>query len=385
MSATLERVALIAPRYAPAIGGVERHTEMLACGLVQRGVEVEVITTDPTGQLPTEEIRDGMLVRRFPTFRNDAVFYIAPQLGAWLAQNYTRFTLLHVHSYHTPIALQAAMVSQRNRVPFIVTPHYHGTGHSPLRKLLHIPYRPFGQWLMRQAKCVICVSETERTLLLKHFGQWLPTVIAPNGVDVAPLLAAHPFVKSDDRINILVVGRLESYKHIDRLVEAIPYLPSQYHAVIIGDGPARTQLTHLATHLGIQKRVHVLGRVSQSDLLSWYKSADVFVSLSQHEAFGLTLLEAAVGGAVSIVSDIRAHKEVAHYIPPGRISFVANNCTADELSQVILHTPRLKQISNIGNWLLPTWEGMVTQILNCYHTVLNNHTTRYTPSLNDLI
>ena len=45
-------IALVTHRYAPAIGGVERVVEQLARGLARRGIAVEVITTDPTRQLP---------------------------------------------------------------------------------------------------------------------------------------------------------------------------------------------------------------------------------------------------------------------------------------------------------------------------------------------
>ena len=126
-------VALVAHRYAPAIGGVERVVEALACGLTRRGLDVEVITTDPTGQLAPVEERDGVLVRRFPTVAGDSVFYVAPQLGAWLGRNASRFALIHAHSYHTPLALQAALAAKWAGRPFVFSPYFHGSGHSLLR------------------------------------------------------------------------------------------------------------------------------------------------------------------------------------------------------------------------------------------------------------
>ena len=48
-------IALVTHRYAPAIGGVERVVEQLARGLARRGIAVEVLTTDPTGELPAVE------------------------------------------------------------------------------------------------------------------------------------------------------------------------------------------------------------------------------------------------------------------------------------------------------------------------------------------
>src|SRR4051794_17909485 len=126
------KVAMVTPRYAPAMGGIERMVEMVTQGLVRRGVHVEVITTDPTGRLRPVEMIDGAIVRRFRTLGNDSVYYLSPGLGLWLLQHAAEFDVVHGHSYHTPVALQAAVASWRAGVPLVVTSHFHGTGHSRL-------------------------------------------------------------------------------------------------------------------------------------------------------------------------------------------------------------------------------------------------------------
>jgi glycosyltransferase involved in cell wall biosynthesis len=115
-------IALVTHRYAPAIGGVERVVEQLARGLARRGIAVEVITTDPTRQLPMLEQRDGVLVRRFPTLANDSTYYVAPRLAAWLKRNAARFALIHAHSYHTALAPQAALAAWGACTPLLHSP-----------------------------------------------------------------------------------------------------------------------------------------------------------------------------------------------------------------------------------------------------------------------
>ena len=145
-------IALVTHRYAPAIGGDERVVEQLACGLTRRGIAVEVITTDPTRQLPLLEQRDGVLVRRFPTLANDSTYYVAPRLAAWLKRNAARFALIHAHSYHTALAPQAALAAWGAGIPLLLSPYFHGGGHTPLRQALHMPYRLAGHWMVRQAR-----------------------------------------------------------------------------------------------------------------------------------------------------------------------------------------------------------------------------------------
>ena len=63
----MTRVALIPSAYPPAVGGVEELTRHLALALVAAGDEVEVWTLLGDDSAPeTVEVRDGLVVRRFP-------------------------------------------------------------------------------------------------------------------------------------------------------------------------------------------------------------------------------------------------------------------------------------------------------------------------------
>src|SRR3954463_8043798 len=77
-SADRRPIGIVAARYPPAIGGVELHVERLAEGLAARGIPVEILVTDPTGELRPFERRHGIPVRRFPTLRRgDEVYFVS--------------------------------------------------------------------------------------------------------------------------------------------------------------------------------------------------------------------------------------------------------------------------------------------------------------------
>jgi glycosyltransferase involved in cell wall biosynthesis len=363
-------IALVSHRYAPAIGGVERVVEQLARGLVRRGIAVEVLTTDPTGVLPSFEQRDGVLVRRFPTVAHDSTFYVAPQLGAWLWRNAARFAVIHAHSYHTALAPLAALAAGGARTPLLLSPYYHGGGHTALRRALHLPYRLAGHWMVRQARRLIYISQAERALFERHFGPGQAQLVAPCGVEIAPLLAAQPHPRPAGRKIILAVGRLEAYKQSDRLLLALPLLPPEYELVIIGNGPLRPRLEQQAAALGVRTRLRLLDHVSQHDLMSWYRSADVFVSLSRHESFGMTVLEGAAAGAAIVASDIPAHREVAGYLPPDRALLVDPDCALAYLGRAVELAARRGRADDMATWRLPSWDGMVDALVACYAELL---------------
>ena len=367
-------VGLVSPRYPPAIGGVERHVQELAHGLARRGIAVEVITTDPTGRLDPFEVVDGIPVRRFGTVAHDGVFFLSPGLGRWLVANAGRYALIHGHSYHTPLVLAAAIAARRRHVPFVLTPHYHGTGHTPLRAALHRPYKIFGARVVHAARRVICVSASERELIERDFGPGVPTRVIHNGVDVDDLLAVPRRTDGPGSL-VLSVGRLEPYKRLDLLADSVSSLPGEFRVVVVGDGPARPRLEDQLRTLGVEDRMTLAGSLPHAQLLERFRTADVFVSLSLHEAFGLTVLEGAVAGAGVVATDLAAHRDVAALLPAGAIRLIPVDSSpaqvAAAISAALIDRRRLDAggAGDSRQWAVPSWDGMAGQILDVYRTI----------------
>lgn len=374
------RILIAAPRYPPARGGVERHVEMLARGLTGRGIGVELAVTEPGLGRPVAERLDGILVRRFPTVRGDGTYFAAPRLAAWVWRHAADYDIVHAHGYHTLVAPAAALAAARHRVPLVVTPHYHGTGHTRIRALLHVPYRPIGARLLGRADRVLCVSLAEARLLEAHFGP-LRTTVVPNGIDVVDHGLAQPSAVAPGRTLVLSVGRLEPYKQVDRIVASLAHLPSSFELAIVGQGPADAAVRTVATRLGVSGRLRLLAGLPAHELHGWYAAARVFVSLSRHEAFGLTVLEGAAAGAAVVASDIPAHREVAGYAPPGTIRFVPLDASPVVVARAIAEASagaksraRVNATGASGlavdGWRLPTWDGLADGVAQVYEEIL---------------
>lgn len=108
---------------------------------------------------------------------------------------------------------------------------------------------------------------------------------------------------------LLTVSRIDQgdrYKGHDRVIAALKRLAAAHpdlDYVIVGDGDDRARLEQLARQLGIAERVHFAGRVSDSELVDYYRLADVFVMPSTKEGFGIVFLEAAASGLPVIGGD----------------------------------------------------------------------------------
>jgi glycosyltransferase involved in cell wall biosynthesis len=359
------RIGYIAPRYIPTTGGVQTHVAQLARRAAAHGYHVEVLTQESDCSLPAVEVIDGVTVRRFPVWGHGQTYTMAPGLWAYLARHHTCYDVVHAHSYHAVPALGAALAGCR---PLVFTPHYHGTGHSCLRRWLHGPYRAPGAAIFRRSSRVICVSDAEAALVRRHFPHVAGRVtVIPNGVDVRALREAVPYLQ--ERTVILSVGRLEAYKNVHLAIQALAHLDATFVLRVIGDGPAWPALEDLVTRLGLQERVGFLGRVDDIRLHRWFRTAAVYVSMSGHEAFGITLLEALAAGSGVVVADIPAYREIARRTGSPAVALVPLNTRPVALARVIRDTAaRGAQITVMPRLL--SWDEVAVQTISVYRAVV---------------
>jgi glycosyltransferase involved in cell wall biosynthesis len=103
---------------------------------------------------------------------------------------------------------------------------------------------------------------------------------------------------------LLFVGRLAPNKRVPILIEALAGLKDDappIHALVVGDTvdtyAAEAELCrHQAETLGVNDRVHLVGRLNNDELLDAYHSANLFVMPSVHEGFCIPIIEAMACG-----------------------------------------------------------------------------------------
>lgn len=113
---------------------------------------------------------------------------------------------------------------------------------------------------------------------------------------------------------LVVVGRLVPYKRVDLVIRAVGLLADRQPDVslrVVGTGGEMESLRALATQLGVADRVEFAGHVRRHvDVLRMVAEADVFVSASEIEGFGIVVAEAMGLGVPAVVSDIAVFREV---------------------------------------------------------------------------
>ncbi|MBD3414731.1 MAG: glycosyltransferase [Candidatus Aminicenantes bacterium] len=141
---------------------------------------------------------------------------------------------------------------------------------------------------------------------LEHFG-FQKTDVFPLFVDFEKYnQPVNPFIYdlyNDDRTNLLFVGRIVPNKKIEDLIRVVQYykkyISPLIRLIIIGKTSSLPQyhqaLIKLMNEFFIQPdEVVFTGHIPDSEMMALYKASDVFLSLSEHEGFGLPFIESLV-------------------------------------------------------------------------------------------
>lgn len=120
------------------------------------------------------------------------------------------------------------------------------------------------------------------------------------GVDVRP-----------DTFILGSIGRLESPKHYEQIILAMPEIIQKHLDtifVLIGGGPHKYKYESLLVKHDLLGRVFLLGEVPGA--ARYLKGLDVFVLPSGYEGLSLSLIEARQAGVPIIATDVGGNKEI---------------------------------------------------------------------------
>lgn len=120
-------------------------------------------------------------------------------------------------------------------------------------------------------------------------------------------------VRTARGVRVATIGRLEGWKGQRFGLQAFAKLLKDYPECeywLVGDGPERKGLEHLARKLHCADRVRFFGQVSRSQVLSLLSEIDLLLHPSLREAFGLAVLEGMAAGRPVVCVDRGALPEL---------------------------------------------------------------------------
>lgn len=136
--------------------------------------------------------------------------------------------------------------------------------------------------------------------------------VIPNGLPIpAPVEIAQTKTASE-KTRIVALGRLVPEKGYDYLLRAFSELsqqhPGRFQLQVIGGGPLKDELLSLARLLQID--VLFSGSMEYTEAQAALAEADIFVTASVFEGFGLSVAEAMLAGVPVVVTDVGGIRDI---------------------------------------------------------------------------
>ncbi len=119
----------------------------------------------------------------------------------------------------------------------------------------------------------------------------------------------------DDKIVLGHIGAFNEQKNQMFLLKVMEKLDENFCLMFVGDGPLKKNCEKYCQENALSSRVVFYG--SQTEIQEYYSAFDIFVFPSQHEGFGLVLLEARCSNLNKIVSNNVPSNDIfdAQYVP----------------------------------------------------------------------
>ena len=301
MRVTLKmNLLFVAPKYYPHVGGVEYAVKSVAGRLVERGHDVTVLCGESSIDVPKEEWVNGVNVVRWPVWAPGDAYHIPRmrnKLKSWLLNAIRKSDVVHFHSIHSVLTVHSLNVLKDCGVRKVLTPHYHGTGHTMFRRILWRIWRRYVKKALNYVDLVHTVSDLESRLVLKDFN--IESVIIEHGVE--EWLSEINWSPSN---YVMYSGRIEKYKNVHRLASIVKILNDMGFNLelrVFGSGPYANKLMKHLKKLKIEYEFKP--PQPYSEYIAHLSKASLFGLLSQKEAYGLTVNEANAIGVPVVVVD----------------------------------------------------------------------------------
>lgn len=308
------RVLLLNYEFPPVGGGAGYATAKIAAGLVEKGIDAEILTSRINGE------EDGGLVESVPVHRVSSWRVDIHDCGLRGAYTYVLAAALKRRKLHAqrhydlehyffslPTGLLSLLPSVAEHVPYIVSlrgsdvPGY--DPHNTKIERLHALMKPLTRRIWQRASKVVALSEA----LAETARQTAPDIdieVIPNGIDTEQFSPPEQRAR-EAPMRLITVARLLKRKGIHTILQACARpsrLPVQLQ--IIGTGPYESRLREMVDELNLSDRVQLLGFVPNEELPAYYRKADIFVLPSATESFGLVFAEAMACGLPIAASNV---------------------------------------------------------------------------------
>lgn len=220
--------------------------------------------------------------------------------------------LLHVPHYNVPILYPGKCLITIHDLLWHTQSNSDATTLSPImHSLKYQAYMLVTALAVKKAQTIIVPAQAVKKEVLRIF----PTLHS-NKVVVTYEGANEKFSVPSSQLSVrqskilFYTGSLYPHKNVMLIVNALRKLPEYELFISSSRSVFVDSFLKDVSKLSVGSRVHHLGRLTDSELIAWYKKSFALVQPSLSEGFGLTGIEAMAAGLPVLASDLPIFQEI---------------------------------------------------------------------------
>ena len=326
-----------------AIGGLITAFEGLAAAQQKAGLKVTLAATHLQGEdmAVVDALESvGVVVRTVGPCKTALRWH--PDLPQVIDELVRQTDMVHIHGCWEEIHHVAAKLARRHSIPYVITPHgmlsSWALGKKSLKKKLYMLLRLRRH--LGHATAIHYTTELERLSVAEH-NRRAAAIIEPNGIALDVFEELPPagsfrarHTATQDRKLVVFLGRIFPGKGLEYLVPAMAQVSDPNALLVIG-GPDeqgyQAQVEQMIHEHELHDRVLFTGMLQGKALIETLVDADLFCLPSDHENFGLAIVEALAAKNPVIVSDqVAIHPEITQ----GQVGCVVP-CSSNKVAEAI--------------------------------------------------
>lgn len=310
------RIGLFSDAYLPDINGVVSSIATLKAALEKLGHTVFVVSNHNGINVKYDAENHilrlpGLEVKKFYGYKMSNPIQLR-------GEEYIRkmdLDVIHVHT-EMGIGLFARQMAKKYNIPLVYT--YHTLYEDYLHYVNPKDFQTVDQAGRRVVRYLsklagngpmaVIAPSNKTKKALQSYGVKTPIYIVPTGIDLSDFLKKNLDTEkiqavrqslglSDEAHTVVFVGRIAKEKCIEMPIEALSKVKDDnLHLIIVGGGTDLKFYQNEAKELGIEERVHFVGKIPREEIPYYYSAFDCFVSASLSETQGMTYLEALASG-----------------------------------------------------------------------------------------
>ena len=315
-------IGLFTDSYPPYINGVSTSVYNLREALKKLGHTVYIVTVNDS--IIKHEYDEKEKILRIPGITIGIYDYRLSEIYPVSTVRIIKKWKLDVIHSHTEfgVGIFARILAKKFKIPLVHT--YHTLYEDYTHYITHNHFNKLSKKIVKDLTKVYCVKTAKETIvptdkiykLFKEKYMITKNVsVIPSGIDIERFFEENVEQDKVERIKekygitkddftIIFVGRLAQEKNIEFLLNAqqklIEKRINNIKLLIVGDGPDKENYINITRKLNIFDKVIFTGKIEQDKIQYYYQCADAFVTASNSETQGLTVIEAMAAGVVPI-------------------------------------------------------------------------------------